>query len=117
MSTRWASPPPSVWRSWAAVMAERLDGERWQGEDRAAGSGFDRPDREFLAPGARAGVSVGKDGRVDDGERLAEPDRAGIQVQVGPFQAAQLAVAGAGRRGEHGPGAKPGAGCTAGSIH
>ena len=51
---------------------------------------------------------VGEDGGVDDGERLAEPDGAGVQVQVGPFQAAEFAVAGAGRRCEHGPGAKPG---------
>ena len=50
---------------------------------------------------------VGEDGRVDDGERLAEPDGAGVQVQVGPFQAAQFAVAGAGRGRQHRPGAKP----------
>jgi hypothetical protein len=74
----------------AAVMAERLDGERWQGEDGVAGSGLDWPDREFLA--SAVGVGVGEDGRVDDGERLAEPDRAGVQIQIGPFQAAQLAV-------------------------
>ena len=53
------------------------------------------------------GVGVGQDGWVDDGEGLAEPDGAGGQVEVGPFQAAQFAVAGAGRRRQHRPGAKP----------
>jgi hypothetical protein len=72
----------------AAVMAERLDGERRHAEDGAAGGGLDRPDRQVLAPAARVGVGDGKHGRVDDGERLTEPDRAGVQVQVGPFQAA-----------------------------
>jgi hypothetical protein len=91
----------------AAVLAERLDGEGWQGQDGAAGGGLDRPDRQLLAPAAGVGVGGGQDGRVDDGERLAEPDRTGIQVQIGPFQAAQLAVAGAGRHGQHNPGAKP----------
>jgi hypothetical protein len=89
------------------VLAQRLDGEGWQGEDGAAGSGLDRPDRQFLAPAARAGVGDGQDGWVDDGEGLVEPDGAGVQVQVGPFQAAQLAVAGAGRRGQHRPGSEP----------
>jgi hypothetical protein len=98
-----------------AVLAQRLDGERWQGQDGAAGSGLDRPDRQFLAPAARVGVGDGQDGRVD-GERLVEPDRAGVQVQVGPFQAAQLAVAGAGRRRQHRPGAKPGAGGVVGGV-
>jgi hypothetical protein len=37
---------------------------------------------------------------------LAEADRALVEVKVGPFQAAQLAVAGA-RGGQHGPGPKP----------
>jgi len=87
-----------------------------RGQDGVAGGGLDRPDREFLAPAARAGVGVGKDGRVDDGEGLAEPDGAGVQVQVGPFQSAQLAVAGAGRRGEHDPGPKPGTGGVAGGV-
>jgi hypothetical protein len=64
----------------AAVMAERRDGERRHAEDGAAGGGLDRPDHQLLAPAARARVGVGKDGRVDDGERLAEPDRAGVQV-------------------------------------
>jgi hypothetical protein len=76
----------------SAVMAERLDRERWQGQDGAAGSGLDRPDRQFLALAARVGVGDGQNGWVDDGERLTEPDRAGVQVEVGPFQAAQLAV-------------------------
>ena len=88
------------------MLAERLDGERRQGEHRAAGSGLDRPDREFLAPAPGVG-GVGQDGWVDDGKRLAEPDGAGVQLEIGPFQAAQLAVAGAGRRREHRPGAKP----------
>jgi hypothetical protein len=65
-----------------------------------------RPDRQFLAPAAGVRV-VGEDGRVDDGERLTKSDRAGVQVEVGPFQAAQLAVAGAGRDRQHGPGVKP----------
>src|SRR5215207_13947 len=101
----------------AAVTAQRLDGERRQGEDRAAGSGLDRPDGQLFAPAndsASAAVTVasrsggvGEERGVDDGERLAEPDRAGVQVQVGPFQPAQLAVAGAGRRRQHRPGAKP----------
>jgi|RhiMethySRZTD1v2_1073278.scaffolds.fasta_scaffold213272_2 hypothetical protein len=34
----------------AAVTAQRLDGERRQGEDGAAGSGLDRPDGQLLAP-------------------------------------------------------------------
>jgi hypothetical protein len=45
-----------------------------------------------------------------------EPDGAGVQVQVGPFQAAEFAVAGAGRRGQDRPGAKPGAGGAAGRV-
>jgi hypothetical protein len=36
----------------AAVLAQRLHGERWQGKNGAAGSGLDRPDRQFLAPAA-----------------------------------------------------------------
>jgi hypothetical protein len=94
----------------AAVLTERLDGERWQGEDRAAGSGLDWPDRKFLAPAARAGVGIGQDGRVDDGEGPVESDGAGVQVQVGPFQAAQLAVAGPGCCRQDGPGSEPRAG-------
>ena len=65
------------------------------------------PTASSLRRPARVGVGVGEDGWVDDGEGLAEPDGAGVQVQVGPFQAAQLAVAGAGRRRQHRPGAKP----------
>jgi hypothetical protein len=96
----------------AAVMAERLDGERWQGEDCVAGSGLDWPDGQLLARAAGVAIAVASDARgegrgVDDGERLAEPGGAGVQVQVGPFQAAQFAVAGAGRRRQHRPGAKP----------
>ena len=34
----------------AAVTAQRLDGERRQGEDRAAGSGLDRHDGQLFAP-------------------------------------------------------------------
>jgi hypothetical protein len=45
-----------------------------------------------------------------------EPDGAGVQVQVSPFQIAQLAVAGAGRRRQHRPRAKPGAGCPVGGV-
>jgi hypothetical protein len=100
----------------AAVLAQRLDGERWQGEDGAAGGGLDPTDGQFLALAARVGVGVGKDGWVDDGEGLVEPDGAGVQVQVRPFQAAQLAVASAGRRRQHRPGAKPGDGCAIGGV-
>jgi hypothetical protein len=96
----------------AAVLSQCLDGEGWQGEDGVAGRGLERPDGQFLAPAtqARAAVAsslVGEDRRVDDGERLAEPDGAGVQVEVGPFQAAQLAVAGPGCRGQDRPGPKP----------
>jgi hypothetical protein len=105
----------------AAVTAQRLDRERWQGQDGAAGSGLERPDGQLLAaathPSAAVGIGVvGEDGGVEDGEGLAEPDGAGVQVQVGPFQAAELAVAGAGRGGEDRPGAKPGAGCAVGGV-
>jgi hypothetical protein len=62
------------------VLAQRLDGEGWQGEEGVAGGGLDRPDRQFLAPAARAGVDLGEDGWVDDGEGLVEPDGAGVQV-------------------------------------
>jgi hypothetical protein len=52
----------------AAVLAERLDGERWQSEDGAAGSGLDRAHREFLTPTAEAtSGGDGEDRRVDDG--------------------------------------------------
>jgi hypothetical protein len=34
----------------AAVTAQRLDGEGWQGEHGVAGSGLDRPDGQLLAP-------------------------------------------------------------------
>jgi hypothetical protein len=82
-----------------AVMAQRLDGEWWQGEEGVAGRGLERPDRQLLAdathPSAAVAIGVvGEDGGVDDGERLPELDGAGVQVQVGPFRAAQLAVAG-----------------------
>ena len=134
--TGWGGRPGSTQRSatvagWpqgqaqpgllAAVTAQRLDGEGWQGEDGVAGRGLERPDRQLLAaatqPSAAVAIGVvGEDGGVDDGEGLAEPDGAGVQVQVGPFQAAQLAVAGAGRRGQHRPGAKPGAGGVVGGV-
>jgi hypothetical protein len=42
----------------AAVMAERLDGERRHAEDGAAGGGLDRPDHQLPAPAARARVGV-----------------------------------------------------------
>jgi hypothetical protein len=105
----------------AAVTAQRLDREGWQGEDGVAGRRLERPNRQLLAaathPSAAVAIGVvGEDGGVDDGEGLAEPDGAGVQVQVGPFQAAQLAVAGPGRRGEDRPGAKPGAGCACGGV-
>ena len=86
----------------AAVTAQRLDREGWQGEGGVAGRGLERPDRQLLAaathPSAAVAIGVvGEDGGVDDGERLPELDGAGVQVQVGPFRAAQLAVAGPGR--------------------
>jgi hypothetical protein len=97
-----------------AVTSQRLNSERWQGEDGVAGCGLHRSDGQLLAPAADAvstavviGGGVGEDLGVDDGERLAEPDRSGVQVEVGPFQAAQLAVAGAGRCREYRPGAEP----------
>jgi hypothetical protein len=62
-----------------AVTAQRLDGEWWQGEDRVAGGGLERPNSQLLAPTVIAGGGgVGEDRGVDDGERLAEPDRAGV---------------------------------------
>jgi hypothetical protein len=72
----------------AAVLAECLHRERWQGEYRTAGSGLDRPDRQFLAPAAFAGVGVGKDGRVDDpgGDRQPGPR----QPRVGRHLAATV---------------------------
>jgi hypothetical protein len=94
-----------------AVLAECLDGEGWQDEDGVAGRGLDRPDGQLLAPAVGGGVTVagaGKHRRVDDGEGLAEPGCAGVQVQVGPFQAAEFTVAGSGRCCEDDPGAKPG---------
>jgi hypothetical protein len=94
----------------AAVLAQRLDGEGWQGEDGVAGSRLERPDGQLSAPAVDVAITVagvGEDAGVDYGQGLAEPDGAGVQVQVGPFQAAQLAVAGPGRRGENRPGAKP----------
>jgi hypothetical protein len=70
-----------------AVPAQRLDREGWQGKDGAAGRGFQRPNGEFPAPAAvttsadaLASDSLGEDGGVDDGEGLAEPDGAGVQV-------------------------------------
>jgi hypothetical protein len=42
-----------------AVLAQCLDRERWQGQDGAAGSGLDRPDREFLALAALSGSAMG----------------------------------------------------------
>jgi hypothetical protein len=75
----------------AAVTAQRLDREGWQGEDGVAGGGLERPDGQLLAPATLTSAAngvVGEDCRVDDGERLAEPDRAGVQVQVGPLKAA-----------------------------
>jgi hypothetical protein len=76
----------------AAVTAQRLDREGWQGEDGVAGRGLERPDRQLLAaathPSAAAIGVVEQDGGVDDGEGLAELDGAALQVQVGPFQAA-----------------------------
>jgi hypothetical protein len=81
----------------AAVLAQCLDGEGWQGEDGVAGRGLERPDGQLSAPAVDVAITVagvGEDGGVDDGAGLVEPDGAGIQVQVGPFQAAELAVAG-----------------------
>jgi hypothetical protein len=83
------------------VGAQRLDGEGWQGEDGVAGRGLERPDGQLSAPAVDVAITVagvGEDGGVDDGQGLVEPDGAGVQVQVGPFQAAQLAVAGPGCR-------------------
>jgi hypothetical protein len=57
--------------------------------------------RRLLALESASGRTL----RVDDREGLVEP-----------FQAAQLAVAGPGRRGQHRPGAKPGAGCAVGGV-
>jgi hypothetical protein len=66
-----------------AVMAQRLDGEWWQGEEGVAGRGLERPDRQLLAdathPSAAVAIGVvGEDGGVDDGERLPELDGAGV---------------------------------------
>ena len=76
----------------AAVLAQRLHGEWWQGEDGAAGCGLERPNRQLPAaatsPCATVATGVSReDGGVDDGEGLAELDSAGVQVWVGPFQA------------------------------
>ena len=44
----------------AAVTAERLDGEGWQGEDGAAGRGLERPDRQLLAAATHpSAVAIG----------------------------------------------------------
>jgi hypothetical protein len=112
----WAQPELLM-----ALLAECPDGEGWQGEDGVAGRGLERPDGKFLAPAthARATVAIGvfcEDCGVDDDERLAELDGAGVEVQVGPFQAAQLAVAGPGRRWEDRPSSKPRARGMAGGI-
>src|SRR5918995_3442782 len=56
----------------AAVMAQRLDGEGWQGEDGVAGRGLERSDRQLLAPATLPSAAlaigvVGEDGGIDDG--------------------------------------------------
>src|SRR5215203_1415120 len=194
MYTRWASPPPSAWRSWAAMMlagsllaaiaearawrsrwgwaatpalaARRVKARlAWLGltgvprsvrKTRSSSTGrggwpgstqcsqrvgaWPRARRSrccwrrcwrsaWTAKGGRvrtallaadlsgptatsprATVATGvsrEDGGVDDGEGLAELGGAGVQVQVGPFQAAQLAVAGPGRRRQDRPNSKP----------
>ena len=97
-----------------AVAAQRFHGERRQAQDGLAGLGLHRPDRQFLAPAVRPCRAAGQD--VDDGEFLAEPHGAVVEVDVFPFQAAQFAVAGAGGGGEHGPGCKPWFGVACGGV-
>jgi hypothetical protein len=42
----------------AAVIAQRLGGEWWQGEDGVAGRGLERPDRQLLAAATSPSAAV-----------------------------------------------------------
>ena len=69
----------------AAVLAQRLDGEGREGKDGVARRGLERPNGQLLAPAIQASADdaidvVGEDGGVDDGEGLAELDGAGVEV-------------------------------------
>jgi hypothetical protein len=80
------------------VVAKRRHSEGGQVQDGLAGGGLQGTDHQQLATGAVGAWLAGGQLLVDAGQRLAEPDGAGVQVEVVPFQAAQLAVAGAGGR-------------------
>src|SRR6266545_3128448 len=89
------------------VAAQRVDREGGQAQDGLAGGGLEGADDQQLAAGAVGTRPAGGKLLVDAGQTLAEPEGAGLKVEVVPFQAAQLAGAGAGRRRQDGEGAQP----------
>ncbi len=89
------------------VVAQRGDRERRQAQDRVAGGRFQRADDQQLAALAVRAWLAGDQLPVDVGQCLAEPDGGGVEAEVLPFQAAQLAGSRAGRRGQDHEGAQP----------
>ena len=80
------------------VVAQRVDREGGQAQDGLAGGRLEGADDQQLAADAVGTRPAGGELLVDAGQRLAEPQRASLKIQVVPFQAAQLADAGAGCR-------------------
>jgi hypothetical protein len=79
----------------------------WQAQRGLAGGGLERANDQQLATATVGTRPAGRRLLVDAGQRLAEPHGAVVQIQVVPFQAAQLAGAGAGRRRQDHKGAQP----------
>jgi hypothetical protein len=89
------------------VVTKRRYRKGGQAQHGLAGGRLEGADHQQPAtPASWAGLAGGKL-LVDAGQRLAEPDGAHLQVEVTPFQAAQLPGAGAGGRRQDGEGPKP----------
>jgi hypothetical protein len=87
MVAGWAPASPQAGLL-AAVLAQGMDREGGQAEDRLAGLGLDRPDGQLLAPALCGCRAAREDVGVDDGQLLAEADGALVEVEVGPFETA-----------------------------
>jgi hypothetical protein len=90
------------------VVTECRHREGGQAQHGMAGGRLQGADHQQLAPPAALAGLAGGQLLVDAGQRLAEPDGPRVQVQVTPFQAAQLPGAGAGGRRQDGEGPSQG---------
>jgi hypothetical protein len=65
----------------AAVTAQRLDREGWQGEDGVAGRGLERPDRQLFAAATHPSAAVAIGGRTLQLSGLAIREQSGVVRQ------------------------------------